>query len=107
VPSGATARSSTALASHRASTCRRVPVLSVGTTPHTPLDAWTFRITGAINEPVLWTWEELRARPAETPTVEHPLRNRLVKARHHVDGRLHRRTSTTVSDELEHWLGGD
>jgi hypothetical protein len=24
-----------------------------------------------------------------------------------VDGRLHRRTSTTVSDELEHWLGGD
>jgi len=24
-----------------------------------------------------------------------------------VDGRLHRRTSTTVSDELEHWPGGD
>jgi len=24
-----------------------------------------------------------------------------------VDGRLHRPTSTTVSDELEHWLGGN
>jgi DMSO/TMAO reductase YedYZ molybdopterin-dependent catalytic subunit len=47
------------------------PVLSVGTTPHTPpLDAWTFGITGAIDEPVSWTWEALSALPAETPTVD-------------------------------------
>ena len=46
------------------------PVLSVGTTPHTPLDAWTFGITGAIDEPVSWTWEQLRALPAEAPTVD-------------------------------------
>jgi DMSO/TMAO reductase YedYZ molybdopterin-dependent catalytic subunit len=35
-----------------------------------PLDAWTFGITGAIDEPVSWKWEELRALPAETPTVD-------------------------------------
>jgi DMSO/TMAO reductase YedYZ molybdopterin-dependent catalytic subunit len=46
------------------------PVLSVGSTPHMPLDAWTFGITGAIDEPVSWKWEELRALPAETPTVD-------------------------------------
>jgi DMSO/TMAO reductase YedYZ molybdopterin-dependent catalytic subunit len=27
------------------------PVLSVGSTPHTPLDAWTFQIRGAIDRP--------------------------------------------------------
>jgi DMSO/TMAO reductase YedYZ molybdopterin-dependent catalytic subunit len=71
VASGATARSSTAPASHRASTSSTsFPVLSVGTTPHTPLDAWTFGITGAIDEPVAWTWEEVRALPAETPTPD-------------------------------------
>jgi DMSO/TMAO reductase YedYZ molybdopterin-dependent catalytic subunit len=71
VASGATARSSTAPASRRASTSSTsFPVLSVGTTPHTPLDAWTFGITGAIDEPVSWKWEELRALPAETPTVD-------------------------------------
>ena len=30
------------------------PVLSVGSTPHTPLDAWTFQISGALDQPVPW-----------------------------------------------------
>jgi DMSO/TMAO reductase YedYZ molybdopterin-dependent catalytic subunit len=46
------------------------PVLSAGPTPHTPLDSWTFLITGAVDQPVSWTWEELLALPAETPTVD-------------------------------------
>ena len=46
------------------------PVLSAGPTPHTPLEEWTFTISGAVNEPVSWTWEELLALPAETPTVD-------------------------------------
>jgi DMSO/TMAO reductase YedYZ molybdopterin-dependent catalytic subunit len=46
------------------------PVLSVGSTPHTPLDAWTFQISGALDQPVSWTWDELLALPAETPTVD-------------------------------------
>ena len=46
------------------------PVLSAGPTPHTPLDEWTFTIRGAVDERVSWTWEELLALPAETPTVD-------------------------------------
>ena len=43
------------------------PVLSVGSTPHRPLDEWTFRISGAVDEPISWTWDALLALPAETP----------------------------------------
>ena len=46
------------------------PVLSAGPTPHTPLDEWTFTISGAVDKRVSWTWEELLALPAETPTVD-------------------------------------
>src|SRR5262245_57440574 len=44
------------------------PVLSAGPTPHTPLDQWTFSITGEIDEPRSWAWEEFRALPSETVT---------------------------------------
>jgi DMSO/TMAO reductase YedYZ molybdopterin-dependent catalytic subunit len=46
------------------------PVLSAGPTPHTPLEEWTFEITGAVERPVSWSWEELLALPAQTPTVD-------------------------------------
>jgi DMSO/TMAO reductase YedYZ molybdopterin-dependent catalytic subunit len=46
------------------------PVLSAGPTPHTPLDEWTFLISGAVGQPVSWTWEELLLLPSETPTVD-------------------------------------
>jgi DMSO/TMAO reductase YedYZ molybdopterin-dependent catalytic subunit len=46
------------------------PVLSAGPTPHTPLEEWTFRLTGLVDPPVSWTWEELLELPAETPTVD-------------------------------------
>ena len=46
------------------------PVLSAGPTPHTPLDDWTFTIDGEIDEPLRWTWDELRTLPAERPTVD-------------------------------------
>ena len=49
---------------------RDFPVLSAGPTPHTPLDEWTFLISGAVDRPISWTWEELLALPAETPTVD-------------------------------------
>jgi DMSO/TMAO reductase YedYZ molybdopterin-dependent catalytic subunit len=45
------------------------PVLSAGPTPHKPLRKWTFSITGG-REPKSWTWEEFRALPAETITVD-------------------------------------
>jgi DMSO/TMAO reductase YedYZ molybdopterin-dependent catalytic subunit len=46
------------------------PVLSTGPTPHTPLDAWTFELTGAVDHPRRWTWEELRALPSETVSAD-------------------------------------
>jgi DMSO/TMAO reductase YedYZ molybdopterin-dependent catalytic subunit len=46
------------------------PVLSAGPTPHTPLAQWTFEIRGAVAEPVSWSWDQLRALPSETPTVD-------------------------------------
>jgi DMSO/TMAO reductase YedYZ molybdopterin-dependent catalytic subunit len=49
---------------------RDFPVLSAGPTPRTPLAQWTFTIRGAVDEPVSWTWDELRALPAETFTVD-------------------------------------
>jgi DMSO/TMAO reductase YedYZ molybdopterin-dependent catalytic subunit len=46
------------------------PVLSAGPTPHTPLDQWSFRIDGQVDHSTSWTWQELIALPAETPTVD-------------------------------------
>ena len=46
------------------------PVLSAGSTPHKPIEEWTFQIRGAVDEPVSWTWDDLLALPAETPTVD-------------------------------------
>ncbi|HYJ75477.1 MAG TPA: sulfite oxidase-like oxidoreductase [Kineosporiaceae bacterium] len=46
------------------------PVLSAGPTPHTPLDTWTFDVRGAVRRPVAWTWQDFRALPRETVTVD-------------------------------------
>ena len=44
------------------------PVLSAGPTPHTSLEQWDFQITGEVDEPLRWTWEELRSLPSEEIT---------------------------------------
>jgi len=49
---------------------RDFPVLSAGPTPHTPLSEWTFTIRGEVDEPLSWTWNDLRALPSETVTVD-------------------------------------
>jgi DMSO/TMAO reductase YedYZ molybdopterin-dependent catalytic subunit len=46
------------------------PVLSAGPTPHTPLDEWSFTLSGSLDEPVSWTWGELTALPSEEITVD-------------------------------------
>src|SRR5256885_15109005 len=46
------------------------PVLSAGPTPHTPLDRWSFEIRGEIDEPRSWKWDEFRALPSETVTLD-------------------------------------
>ncbi|HEY1297997.1 MAG TPA: sulfite oxidase-like oxidoreductase [Chloroflexota bacterium] len=44
------------------------PVLSAGPTPRTPLSDWSFSITGEIDQPKRWTWDQFRALPTETVT---------------------------------------
>ena len=46
------------------------PVLSAGPTPRTPLTDWTFSITGEIDQPRRWTWDEFRKLPTETITKD-------------------------------------
>jgi DMSO/TMAO reductase YedYZ molybdopterin-dependent catalytic subunit len=46
------------------------PVLSAGPTPRTPLDQWTFSITGAVGTAREWSWEEFTALPADTITKD-------------------------------------
>jgi DMSO/TMAO reductase YedYZ molybdopterin-dependent catalytic subunit len=46
------------------------PVLSAGPTPHTPLDEWSFTISGAVDEPVSWPWLDFMKLPAEAPAVD-------------------------------------
>ena len=47
---------------------RDFPVLSAGPTPRTALADWTFSITGEIDEPRKWTWDDFRGLPSETIT---------------------------------------
>ncbi len=46
------------------------PVLSAGPTPRTSLDEWDFTITGEIDEPRRWAWEEFRALPSREITTD-------------------------------------
>src|ERR671915_12824 len=46
------------------------PVLSAGPTPRTPLAQWDFAVRGAVQPSRRWTWDEFRALPSETVTVD-------------------------------------
>ncbi len=46
------------------------PVLSAGPTPRTTRESWSFGIQGAVRGAQSWTWEEFRALPRETFTVD-------------------------------------
>jgi DMSO/TMAO reductase YedYZ molybdopterin-dependent catalytic subunit len=46
------------------------PVLCAGPTPYTPVDQASLMISGAVDRPVSWAWEQLLALPAQTPTVD-------------------------------------
>src|SRR6185312_9144467 len=46
------------------------PVLSAGPTPHVATENWTFSIRQAGSVLKSWTWQEMRALPAETVTTD-------------------------------------
>jgi DMSO/TMAO reductase YedYZ molybdopterin-dependent catalytic subunit len=49
---------------------RDFPVLSAGPTPDVPLDQWRFTISGQVDKPLAWSWQEFTALPAEDVTVD-------------------------------------
>lgn len=49
---------------------RDFPVLSAGPTPRTRLDRWDLTLFGEVPQVTKWSWEELRALPAEEITVD-------------------------------------
>jgi DMSO/TMAO reductase YedYZ molybdopterin-dependent catalytic subunit len=49
---------------------RDFPVLSAGPTPRIPLDRWEFTVATETGDTRRWSWDELRALPAETVTVD-------------------------------------
>jgi DMSO/TMAO reductase YedYZ molybdopterin-dependent catalytic subunit len=47
------------------------PVLSAGPTPHVPLAEWSFALVGQDGGQLArWSWDEFRALPSETVTVD-------------------------------------
>jgi DMSO/TMAO reductase YedYZ molybdopterin-dependent catalytic subunit len=46
------------------------PVLTAGPTQHAPLDRWDLTVVGGSGPPRRWSWEEFRALPSETFTVD-------------------------------------
>jgi DMSO/TMAO reductase YedYZ molybdopterin-dependent catalytic subunit len=49
---------------------RDFPVLSAGPTPDIPLAEWELSVTGAVDEPRRWSWDEFQALPKEYPTLD-------------------------------------
>lgn len=49
----------------------KFPVLHYGPTPtYQSLEAWTFKVTGLVEEPVTWTWEEFTKLPTRKMTLD-------------------------------------
>ncbi len=46
------------------------PVLSAGPTPHTPLEEWSFTISGEVDEAISWPWQEFVGLGPESVTVD-------------------------------------
>ncbi len=48
----------------------RFPVLHAGVTPRVDLSNWEFQIGGLVESPVTWSYDEIRAMPSVTRTVD-------------------------------------
>jgi DMSO/TMAO reductase YedYZ molybdopterin-dependent catalytic subunit len=46
-------------------TVRDFPVLTVGPTPHTPLEQWTLTLSGAVERARVWSWEQFVELPSQ------------------------------------------
>jgi len=46
------------------------PVLAAGPTPRRDLATWDFRVSGQVEQPARWSWQEFRDLPREDITVD-------------------------------------
>jgi DMSO/TMAO reductase YedYZ molybdopterin-dependent catalytic subunit len=44
---------------------RDFPVVDLGTRPHVAPEDWSLKVTGAVRQPLEWTWDTLRRQPRE------------------------------------------
>ncbi len=51
-------------------TTERFPVLHAGVTPTVDLATWDFTVDGLVAEPATWTYDDIRAMPSVTVTVD-------------------------------------
>jgi DMSO/TMAO reductase YedYZ molybdopterin-dependent catalytic subunit len=49
---------------------RDFPVLTVGPTPRTPLEDWTLKVDGAVDQPRVWSWGEFQALRSQRFTTD-------------------------------------
>jgi DMSO/TMAO reductase YedYZ molybdopterin-dependent catalytic subunit len=73
------------------------PVLAAGPTPHTPLEEWTFSITGGETKKS-WTWQQFQALPADDVTVDIHCVTRWTK----LDTRWRGVRVDTLLEQVEH-----
>ena len=64
------------------------PVLSAGPTPHIELADWNLSVSGEVDSPAAWTWDEMLALPQRRVHRRHPLRHQVVEARHNLARRV-------------------
>jgi DMSO/TMAO reductase YedYZ molybdopterin-dependent catalytic subunit len=74
------------------------PVLSAGPTPHIPLEAWSFSIMQAGTALKSWSWQEMRALPAQTVTADIHCVTRWSK----LDTQWDAVSVDTLLDQVEH-----
>ncbi len=77
------------------------PVLSAGPTPRTALDRWTFSIRRDGSTSRSWSWEEMRALPAERVTADIHCVTRWSK----LDTEWEALSVDTLLDQVDHDAG--
>ena len=63
------------------------PVLHYGGIPKIDLATWEFTVTGEVEAPRRWTWDEFTRAPAHDRALRHSLRHPVVEIRQQLRGR--------------------
>jgi len=69
---------------------KKWPVLDAGGPPRVDLTRWQLRLTGLVNQPAAFTWQEFLDLPHTRVFSDFPLRHPLEPPRQYLGGRLDR-----------------